>query len=249
MPGFSVGLGPATPPRGTCLRERSALIARSVYNGVVSRLDTQPNLGAEGGDPPGAPAPDLSALGDDELLALIAARHEAALGALYDRYIRLIYGLALRITGDRQTAEEVVQDVFQSVWQTAGSFQPGLGKASAWMTGIARHRAIDATRSKRERSRAREQALPTSIPLDEGSLPERAVTQRLERDQIRAALGTLPSNQRQAIELAYYGGLTRNEIAESLGEPVGTVKTRLRLGLLKLRDLLRPLADEELPEP
>jgi RNA polymerase sigma-70 factor, ECF subfamily len=181
---------------------------------------------------------ELTALHDEELLALVVRRQEAALGAIYDRYGRLVYTIALRITGDRETAEEVVQDVFQNVWQAARSYQPGIGSFSSWLLGIARHRAIDATRSKRERARTREQALDFDRPAgDEASL-ENTVAQGMLRDTVRAALDALPPNQRQAIELAYYGGLTRAEIAERLGEPLGTIKTRLRLGLLKLRDLL-----------
>jgi RNA polymerase sigma-70 factor (ECF subfamily) len=172
-------------------------------------------------------------------MALVLRRQEAALGTIYDRYIRLVYAVALRITGDRETAEEVVQDVFQNVWQAAGSFQPGVGSFTAWLLGIARHRAIDATRSKRERARAREQTLDDFRPAGEESSLEREVAQRLLRGTVRTALEALPANQRQAIELAYYGGLTRAEIAERLNEPLGTVKTRLRLGLLKLRDLLQ----------
>jgi RNA polymerase sigma-70 factor (ECF subfamily) len=181
---------------------------------------------------------------DEELLALVIQRQEYALGQLYDRYGRLVYTIALRITGDRQTAEEVVQDVFQNVWQAAGSFQSGIGQFSSWLLGITRHRAIDTTRSKRERARTREQALDTSFPVGDGSDIERDVAQSLLRDSVRAALQELPTNQRQAVELAYYGDLTRVEIANQLGEPLGTVKTRLRLGLLKLRDLLRQVEDE-----
>ena len=194
-------------------------------------------------DPLHVTAEGLDALREDELLACVVRRQEAALGILYDRYGRLVYAVALRITGDRQTAEEVVQDAFQNVWQAAGSFQPGAGSVSAWLLGIARHRAIDAIRSKRERARARE------LELDDTLLPNAAldvdqeVAQHLLRDAVRTALATLPPNQRQAIELAYYGGLTRVEIAENLGEPVGTIKTRLRLGLLKLRDLLRSVQE------
>jgi RNA polymerase sigma-70 factor (ECF subfamily) len=180
---------------------------------------------------------------DEELLALVIQRQERALGQLYDRYGRLVYTIALRITGDRQTAEEVVQDVFQNVWQAAGSFQSGIAQFSSWLLGITRHRAIDATRSKRERARTREQALDTSFPVGDESDIERDVTQSLLRDTVRAALQELPASQRQAVELAYYGDLTRAEIAERLGEPLGTVKTRLRLGLLKLRDLLRQVED------
>jgi RNA polymerase sigma-70 factor, ECF subfamily len=186
---------------------------------------------------------ELASLRDEELLALIVRRQEGALGAIYQRYGRLVYTIALRITGDRETAEEVVQDVFQNVWQSAGSFQPEAGTCSSWLLSITRHRAIDATRSKRERARAREQALDFDWPAGEDAGLEREVAQGLLRDAVRDALGTLPPNQRQAIELAYYGGLTRMEIAERLGEPLGTIKTRLRLGLLKLRDLLHPFEE------
>ncbi len=186
---------------------------------------------------------EIERMRDEDLLVLVAQRHESALGMIYDRYGRLIYSIALRITGDRQTAEEVVQDVFQSVWQTAGSYHPELGAASTWLLSITRHRAIDATRSKRERARTREYPLDQIRPVAEDTLVEREVERRVLRDEVRSALDTLPSNQRQAIELAYYGGLTRAEIADTLGEPLGTVKTRLRLGLLKLRDLLQAFGE------
>jgi RNA polymerase sigma-70 factor (ECF subfamily) len=189
-------------------------------------------------------AAGLARMRDEELLELILRRQEAALGAVYDRYGRLVYTVALRVTGDRETAEEVVQDVFQNVWQAAGSFQPQMGAFSSWLLGITRHRAIDATRSKRERARAREQTLDFDLPIGPAGEIERAVGQTLLRDAVREALEELPPNQRQAIELAYYGNLTRAEIADRLGEPLGTVKTRLRLGLLKLRDLLRPFQED-----
>ncbi len=187
---------------------------------------------------------DLVDLRDDELLTLVQQRHEPALGAIYDRYGRVIYTIALRITGSRETAEEVVQDVFQNIWQAAGTFQPGIAQPSSWIFGIARHRAIDATRSKRERARTREQNLEDTAPFVASSDPERDVGQLLLRDAVRKALAELPINQRQAVELAYYGDLTRAEIADRLGEPLGTVKTRLRLGLAKLRDLLRAFEED-----
>jgi RNA polymerase sigma-70 factor (ECF subfamily) len=187
---------------------------------------------------------DLVALRDDELLALVQQRHEPALGAIYDRYGRVIYTIALRITGSRETAEEVVQDVFQNIWQAAGTFQPGIAQASSWIFGIARHRAIDATRSKRERARTREQNLDDTAPFVAPSDPERDVGRLLLRDAVLKAMAELPISQRQAVELAYYGDLTRAEIADRLGEPLGTVKTRLRLGLAKLRDLLRAFEED-----
>jgi RNA polymerase sigma-70 factor (ECF subfamily) len=185
----------------------------------------------------------VGALRDDELLALVARGDETALGAVYDRYGGLVYTIALRVTGDRQTAEEVVQDVFQGVWQTAGSYQAGRGPCAAWLVGITRHRAIDAMRSKRERARTREQTIEQGGFAETRGAPDPQMSDLDVREAVRSALDELPAPQRQAIELAYYGGLTRVEIAERLGEPIGTVKTRLRLGLLKLRDLLRPLAE------
>ncbi len=186
----------------------------------------------------------LRDLADELLIDLIVQREEAALGALYDRYAALVYAIALRVTGDRQTAEEVMQDVFQNIWQTAGGFRQQTGVAAGWIIGIARHRAIDAMRSKRERGRHREvtgvdvSALPPVISGIEGD-----VEQRVLREAVQAALAELPPAQRQAIEMAYYGGLTQTEIAERLGEPLGTIKTRLRLGLMKLRDVLRSLVE------
>ncbi len=213
---------------------------RIMYNAATREQPAQQAKDTRSVDQIAASAVDLAGLRDDALLALIARHHDEALGVLYDRYARLVYTVALRITGDRQTAEEVVQDVFQNVWQAAPTFQPGLGSVPSWLIGITRHRAIDATRSKRERARTREQALDQDTDLGSDHNPEDEVVLRLQRETVRAALGELPAAQRQAIELAYYGGLTRNEIAAELGEPVGTIKTRLRLGLLKLRDLLRP---------
>jgi RNA polymerase sigma-70 factor (ECF subfamily) len=206
---------------------------------LSSSSECRPGLEANAG---GVPL-DLASLRDEDLLALITRRSEPALGAVYDRYGALVYTIALRITGDRQTAEEVVQDVFQSVWQTSAGFQPGLGNCASWLVGITRHRAIDVIRSKRERARTREQTITHDNFVDVDANPDTAVVQMDLRDAVKKALTTLPTSQRQAVELAYYGGLTRVEIAERLGEPIGTVKTRLRLGLIKLRDLLRPFAD------
>jgi RNA polymerase sigma-70 factor (ECF subfamily) len=178
---------------------------------------------------------EAAALRDEELLALIVRRDSAALGALYDRYGRLVFTIALRITGDRETAEEVTQDTFQSVWQSAAGFQASSGSFAAWLMGIARHRAIDATRSRRFRAREREEDLSFDLPTDDTNSPEKQADARMLRETVYAALRELPTAQRQAIELAYYGGLTRSEIAERLGEPLGTVKTRLRLGMQKLK--------------
>lgn len=182
--------------------------------------------------------PETPSPRDEEVLALVALRDEQALGMLYDRYGRLVYSVALRITGDRLSAEEVTQDVFQIVWQQAGAFRSAAGSPGGWLVGITRHRAIDELRSRRHKSRQREistETAPAERLTDESDVEQQAVM----RIDIYAALAELPTAQRQTIELAYYGGLTSNEIASSLGLPVGTVKTRLRLGLVKLRSVFR----------
>ncbi|MEO7909584.1 MAG: sigma-70 family RNA polymerase sigma factor [Roseiflexaceae bacterium] len=175
---------------------------------------------------------------DEELIVRVRWREEPALATIYDRYSRLIYMIALRIVGDRESAEEVMQDVFQAVWQSAGSFQPS-GNFSAWLIGIARHRAIDATRSRRHRARAREELLDDQRIAIHGGEADVLML----RAVVRAALAELPASQRQAIELGYYGGLTHAEIAAQLGEPVGTVKSRMRLGLIRLREILKTLEE------
>lgn len=183
----------------------------------------------------------MAAFRDDELLLRIMQADEEALGALYDRYGRLIYSIALRITGERQSAEEVTQDVFHLVWERAATFRPAAGTVGGWMIGITRHRAIDETRSRRHTARSRE---VSTDEVFEGRLGDAGLEQQaVLRTDVYAALAELPQAQRHAIELAYYGGLTCNEIAASLGTPVGTVKTRLRLGLVKLRATLFPGAE------
>ncbi len=176
-------------------------------------------------------------LDDETLLQLISRQNEMALSSLYQRYSRRLYSIALRITNDRNAAEEVLQDVFHSVWLRATTFCPTTGSVSTWLTSIARNRAIDEVRSRWHRARERElpfDHLPDWSGAVERSLEHLAVL----RADLCNALNTLPSLQRQAIELAYYGGLSSSEIAAYLGEPVGTVKGRLRLGLEKLRQTL-----------
>jgi RNA polymerase sigma-70 factor, ECF subfamily len=199
-------------------------------------------------DPAAPSVQGLAGLRDEELIELLVRREAEALGVLYDRYGRLVFAVALRITGDREVAEEVTQDVFHNAWQGAGGFRIGSGTCSAWLMGITRHRAIDATRSRRFRARAREDDLNVEYPANNENDPVYQVDQQMTREMIRSALSELPPNQRQAIELAYYGDLTGAEIAERLGEPVGTIKTRMRLGMQKLRALFsqrgeRPLDD------
>jgi RNA polymerase sigma-70 factor (ECF subfamily) len=180
-------------------------------------------------------SPFSNSASDNLLIAHICQRDERALGVLYDRYGTLVYTIALRITRDRAVAEEVVQDVFQAIWQAAGGFQVE-GTVKPWLLGIVRHRAIDATRVRNY------QVHTTAIAFDEQYIISSIghTDDVVDALTIREALAAVPPIQRHVIELAYYGGMTRAEIAIHLGEPVGTVKTRLRLGLLKLRTLLQP---------
>jgi RNA polymerase sigma-70 factor (ECF subfamily) len=181
-------------------------------------------------------------LADSLLIARVVRREEAALGTLYDRYSRLIYAIAFRISNDHNVAEEVTQDVFYAVWQSADNFHCD-GNLVSWLMGIARHRAIDATRSRRFRARQRELTL---LDTQSDQLSGDEPTERLVlRETIRSALGTLPLAQQQPLALAFYGGLTHTEIASQLGEPVGTIKSRMRMGMLKLRDMLQSAREEE----
>lgn len=187
------------------------------------------------------PLPDLD---DETLLALISSHDESALNKLYERYARLLYTIALRITNDRNAAEEVLQDVFHSVWHKATTFRPAAGSVSGWLSGIARNRAIDEVRSRWHR------AWEQNVPLDH--LPDfsGAVGRSLEqfailRADLLNALGSLPVLQRQAIELAYYDGLSSSEIAAQLNEPIGTIKGRLRLGMDKLRHLMQSFIEPD----
>jgi RNA polymerase sigma-70 factor, ECF subfamily len=173
---------------------------------------------------------------DAELLAGIARHDEASLAALYDRYHRLAFSLALRVVNDRGRAEDVVQDAFLSVWRKAGSFVEGRGSAKTWLTSIVRNRAIDVVRARRE-SDGDDEAVLLAIRDGAPSVVEQ-VTAGLDRDAIRAAITQLPSEQRQAIAMAYFEGLSHSEIAEATGLPLGTVKSRIRLGMARLKDSL-----------
>lgn len=184
-------------------------------------------------------------LDDEALLARICGHDETALSSLYERYNRLLYSIALRITEDRHAAEEVLQDVFHSVWVRATTFCPSAGSVPSWLSAIARNRAIDEVRSRWQRARDRELSydyLPDLNGAIERGLEHFAVL----RADLRHALGSLPLLQRQAIILAYFGGLSTSEIAAQLGEPLGTVKGRLRLGMEKMRHALHEWVE---PDP
>ncbi|HEX8128911.1 MAG TPA: sigma-70 family RNA polymerase sigma factor [Pyrinomonadaceae bacterium] len=173
---------------------------------------------------------------DTELLHAIARGDESALAALYDRYNSILLGLLLRILHSRVEAEDVLQEVFLQIWQRAANFDDARGRAFTWMVTLARSRAIDRLRSLQSRQRADDTAL-RDAPETVGDASVDAY-QAEQREIVRAALAEIPEEQRRALLLAYFEGLTQSEIAARLGQPLGTVKTRMRSGMSKLRDLL-----------
>jgi RNA polymerase sigma factor (sigma-70 family) len=178
-------------------------------------------------------------LNDQELVASLAVGEVEALRTLYQRYGTLAYGLAVRILGDPGRAEDVVQESFMRVWTHAGSFDPSRGSLRSWLLTTVRHRSIDYLRGRAARER-RELELSAEVPSSgQGADPWREVSESLEREAIRQALASLPPEQRQVVELAYFGGYTQREIAEIVSVSLGTVKGRTRLALEKLSSFLQ----------
>ena len=175
-------------------------------------------------------------INDQELLAGIARRDEASLAALYDRYHLLAFSLALRVINDRGRAEDVVQESFLAVWRRAGTYVEGRGSVKTWLTSIVRNRAIDLVRARRESDRDDEATLLALHDRAPSVLEQ--VTARLDRETLRALVERLPLDQRRTIAMAYFEGLSHSEIADATGTPLGTVKSRVRLGMHRLRDLL-----------
>jgi RNA polymerase sigma-70 factor (ECF subfamily) len=177
---------------------------------------------------------------DTSLLRQIASADSSALAELYDHYGRMVYSLALNLLGDAGLAEETTQDVFVQVWQKAGTYQPELGKVSTWLLSVTRHRAIDMMRRRKirpEGSWVNIEDLLLSRSDDRLDVEPQAILHSLQQ-RIRRALAALPEEQRTALGLAYFQGMTQQEVADWLHEPLGTVKTRMRLGMQKLRQML-----------
>jgi RNA polymerase sigma-70 factor (ECF subfamily) len=182
-------------------------------------------------------------LSDEQLMERLSLRDLAAFRALYSRYANLAYSTALRVVRDGHIAEDMVQEVFLRLWRKPDSYAAARGKFSTWLTSVTRNRAVDEIRSRNRRYRhetaspeeqEREFAAPeTEDPALNAELSD-------QRRIILVALSQLPAEQRQTIELAYFGGLTQQEIADKLGQPLGTVKTRIRLGMQKMRVALTP---------
>jgi RNA polymerase sigma factor (sigma-70 family) len=179
------------------------------------------------------PAP-LAHLPDEALPALVARGDEQALAELYDRFGRVAYGVALRVIRDGALAEDAVQDAFMTAWRTAAGFDASRGKASTWLLTLVHRRAVDVVR-REERRRA---DVLDDAPVASGDATDETAEVREERRRVQAALAKLPPEQREALELAYYGGLTQAELAERLGVPLGTIKSRMFTALSRLRDLL-----------
>ena len=158
----------------------------------------------------------------------------------YDASSRYVFGLALRILGDRESAEEVTLDVYVQVWKQASRYSPERGSVSSWLLNMARSRAIDRLRSKGRRQRQQEGPLDAAgEAADRAPTPEESSLASERRRAVQSALAALQEPQREAIELVYFSGFSHSQIAERLGEPLGTVKTRIRLGMLHLRDSLQ----------
>jgi RNA polymerase sigma-70 factor (ECF subfamily) len=173
---------------------------------------------------------------DVELLKAIAARDEAALAQLYDRYRVILFGLLMRILNNREEAEDVLQEVFLQVWRKAADFDESRGRPFTWLVTLARSRGIDRLRTLAVRERVAEAG--AREPSEEISDAATDAFKSEQRGLVSDALAKLPDEQKRPIMLAYFEGLTQSEIATSLGAPLGTVKTRMRTGMIRLRELL-----------
>jgi RNA polymerase sigma-70 factor (ECF subfamily) len=189
------------------------------------------------------PAP--TPVADSDLVTQAAAGDERAVAELYDRYGQVLYAVAYRVVGQRADAEEVVLDTFAQAWREATRFEAGRGSVAGWLTTIGRSRALDLVRARSRRERITASAAaerPDSSPAMGGwrADPSSGVDHAERRKQVQLALEALSPPQRRAIELAFFEGLSQSEIADLLQEPLGTIKTRVRLGMQKLRECLRP---------
>lgn len=176
----------------------------------------------------------LEHLSDEALVALAARSDDDALGELYDRFGRVAYGLAVRVLRDPTLAQDAVQEAFLALWRTAGSFDPARGRAQTWLLTLVHRRAVDLVR-REDRRRA---GPLDDAPIESGESTDEEAWLRDRRRVVQTALAKLPDEQREALELAYYGGFTQSELADRLGVPLGTIKSRMFAGLARLRDLV-----------
>ena len=186
----------------------------------------------------------LTHLSDEALVALVARGDESALGELYDRVWRVAYGIAYRVLRDDRLAEDAVQEGFLAAWRSAAAFRADRAKASTWIVTLVHRRAVDIVRREERRRAEPLESENRPDPVDPTGSAEDGAWLGFERDRVQAALRALPDTQREAIELAYYGGYSQSELAERLGVPLGTIKSRMFAGLARLREVL----DEADPE-
>ncbi len=245
----SAGDVPAPPTRKTLLADRPPLADRSPF--------------ADG--PPPAPGADLAPAGDAALVARAAAGDVDALGALYDRHGAAAYALARAVVRADADAEDVVAQAFAQLWRDAGRYDAARGSVAAWVATLTRSRALDLLRARRRRASAEERAaaeasalagadaladaLGAAVPIGGSAEPPDVALERGEAARaVRASLGALPEPQRRAVALAFFGGLSHPDVAAALGIPLGTAKTRIRAGLRRLRESLRPYAPDPAAE-
>jgi RNA polymerase sigma-70 factor (ECF subfamily) len=228
LPGGQPGPRWYTPPA----RATAAPGDLAVGRGYVAAAPTELRLS----DETFTPAVDARRSDEAALLLRIREKDERAIEALYERYSGPLYSLAYQVTGADRFAQEVVQEVFVAVWKDAGRFDPSRGSLSSWLFALARHKAIDLVRKE---ANVRRHTADVDLEFKESDDDvDQEAWLRLRRDAVRAAMTGLPEAQRTALELAFFRGLTHVEVAESLGIPLGTAKTRIRTALLKLRDIL-----------
>ena len=174
-------------------------------------------------------------LADEDLISLVETGDADAFATLYDRHSRAAFSLAYRMMGERQAAEDLAQDAFLKAWRGAGSYRVERGSVRTWILSIVHNRGIDQLRSHASRRRTQDK-IEATAPRSQPSEAFAETWRNSQRDQVREAMGTLPSEQLKILELAYFSGYTHVEISELLGLPLGTVKGRMRLGLKKIRD-------------
>ena len=191
--------------------------------------------------PPRQTTQDLRSLADEDLMQLVRGGNSKALELVYERHSGVSYSLAYRMVGTRNAAEDVVQEAFLSIWRSGARYERARGSVRTWVLGIVHHRAIDALRRSyvHDRRRASDEGIEERFEAKERT--ESEVARRDEARTVRTTMDTLPPEQCQVIELAYFGGFTHTEIADMLETPIGTVKGRMRLGLEKMRTQLRVL--------
>lgn len=190
---------------------------------------------------PQSPVPNPTADHWKKLVSGAAEGSQDALAALYDQSLHLVYPLSLRILRNPSDAEEVTLDVYAEVWKRAPTYDPSRGSVAAWLVTLTRSRAIDRLRARAARSHL-EEPVTGHVTIDSADDPEEATVIGQRRRLVKTAVETLPPEQRKAIELAFFDGLSHAEVAAQLGAPLGTVKTRIRLGMVKLREVVAVLA-------